>query len=248
MAGYGLSTFARAGIAAAPTWGWVLGAKIADRIGKGTRGAPRDALIRDSTPKALMGSAFGYHRSADTVGAIIGPLLAALMLALRALAAHDPVGRRAARRGDAAADPAHPRGAAGPGGTQEELARAGRRPRAAGAVLERDADLGRVLAGELQRRVPAAARARPRAGDAADRARLRGLQRRLRVAVVAARRAVGPALARARSSGWGSSSSGSSTSASRSRPARGRCGRCSRSTASTWRRPRASAAPGSPTT
>src|ERR1700742_3593692 len=51
MAGCGLSPFARAGIAAAPSWGWVLGARIADRIGKGTRGAPRDALLRDSTPK-----------------------------------------------------------------------------------------------------------------------------------------------------------------------------------------------------
>jgi MFS family permease len=81
MAGYGLSTVARAGVAAAPAWGYVLGAKIADRIGKGTRGAPRDALIRDSTPKAQMGSAFGYHRSADTIGAIVGPLLAALLLA-----------------------------------------------------------------------------------------------------------------------------------------------------------------------
>ncbi|HWK26395.1 MAG TPA: MFS transporter [Solirubrobacter sp.] len=81
MAGYGLSTFARAGVAAAPAWGYVLGAKIADRIGKGTRGAPRDALIRDSTPKELVGSAFGYHRSADTIGAIVGPLVAAVMLA-----------------------------------------------------------------------------------------------------------------------------------------------------------------------
>src|ERR1700742_3680831 len=51
MAGYGLSTFARAGIAAAPAWGWVLAARIADRIGQGTRGAPRDAPIRGSTPK-----------------------------------------------------------------------------------------------------------------------------------------------------------------------------------------------------
>jgi MFS family permease len=83
-AGYGVSTFSRIAIAAAPAWGWVLGAKIVDRIGKGTRGTPRDALIRDSTPKELVGSAFGYHRSMDTVGAIVGPLIAAVALALGA--------------------------------------------------------------------------------------------------------------------------------------------------------------------
>jgi MFS family permease len=84
MAGYGVSTFSRLAIAAAPAWGWVLGAKIVDRIGKGTRGTPRDALIRDSTPKELIGSAFGYHRSMDTVGAIIGPLIAVVALLLGA--------------------------------------------------------------------------------------------------------------------------------------------------------------------
>src|ERR1700754_104054 len=80
-AGYGVSTVSRIAIAAAPAWGWVLGAKIVDRIGKGTRGTPRDALIRDSTPKELGGSAFGYQRPMDTIGAIVGPLLAAAMLA-----------------------------------------------------------------------------------------------------------------------------------------------------------------------
>jgi|GEM_PF-24935 len=82
MTGYGIATFARLGIAAAPTWGWVLGSRIADRVGKGIRGAPRDALIRDSTPKQQIGAAFGFHRSADTIGAIAGPLIAAAMLAL----------------------------------------------------------------------------------------------------------------------------------------------------------------------
>jgi MFS family permease len=80
MVGYGVSTFSRLAIAAAPAWGWVLGAKIVDRVGKGTRGTPRDALIRDSTPKELVGSAFGYHRSMDTVGAIVGPLIAVAAL------------------------------------------------------------------------------------------------------------------------------------------------------------------------
>jgi len=84
MVGYGVSTFSRLAIAIAPAWGWVLGAKVVDRIGKGTRGTPRDALIRDSTPQAIVGSAFGYHRSMDTVGAIVGPLIAVGALLLGA--------------------------------------------------------------------------------------------------------------------------------------------------------------------
>src|SRR5204863_4345163 len=50
--------------------------------GKGTRSAPRDALIRDSTPQPLMGASFGYHRAMDMIGAVIGPLIAAGLLAL----------------------------------------------------------------------------------------------------------------------------------------------------------------------
>ena len=80
VAGYSISTVARAGIALAPGWGVVLGAKIVDRIGKGTRGTPRDALIKDSTPKLLLGAAFGYHRAMDTAGAIVGPLIAVALL------------------------------------------------------------------------------------------------------------------------------------------------------------------------
>jgi MFS family permease len=59
-----MSTFARGVIAAAPAWGWVLAGRVADRFGKGVRTTPRDALIRDSTPDELQGSAFGYHRAA----------------------------------------------------------------------------------------------------------------------------------------------------------------------------------------
>jgi len=80
IGGYGASTLARALLAAAPAWGWVLGARIVDRLGKGARGTPRDALIRDSTPLELRGSAFGYHRAMDTAGAIIGPLIAVALL------------------------------------------------------------------------------------------------------------------------------------------------------------------------
>ena len=61
----------------------ILGARFADRIGKGIRGAPRDALIADVTPEALRGRAFGLRQSLDTAGAVIGPVMAlALMLLL----------------------------------------------------------------------------------------------------------------------------------------------------------------------
>jgi len=82
FSGYGLATGARALIAAAPSWGWVLTARVIDRIGKGARSTPRDALIRDSTPPELMGASFGYHRGMDTVGAVIGPLIAVALLEL----------------------------------------------------------------------------------------------------------------------------------------------------------------------
>lgn len=78
--GYALAAFARPliGIVTAP---WQLfTARIADRIGKGLRTAPRDALIADSTPAALRGRAFGFHRSMDHLGAALGPLLATAFL------------------------------------------------------------------------------------------------------------------------------------------------------------------------
>ena len=79
--GYGLTAVARPVIAAAPAWGWVLGGRVADRLGKAARTAPRDALIRDTTPPELIGESFGFHRAADTVGAIIGPVIAVALLA-----------------------------------------------------------------------------------------------------------------------------------------------------------------------
>src|SRR5262249_3426704 len=82
VGGYGASTVARAMLAAAPAWGWVLGARIADRLGKGARSVRRDALIRDSTPRAAYGASFGYHRAMDTIGAIAGPLVAVILLEL----------------------------------------------------------------------------------------------------------------------------------------------------------------------
>jgi MFS family permease len=78
--GYGLSALSRPVLAAAPGWGWVLTARIADRLGKGARTAPRDALIRDSSPPELVGASFGYHRAMDSLGAVLGPLAAVAML------------------------------------------------------------------------------------------------------------------------------------------------------------------------
>jgi MFS family permease len=81
VAGYSATAASRPILAAAPAWGFVLAARLVDRFGKAVRTAPRDALIRDSTPPALAGSAFGYHRALDTAGAVFGPLAAVGLLA-----------------------------------------------------------------------------------------------------------------------------------------------------------------------
>ena len=81
-AGYGLGALAKPLFALATGPWLVFGARFIDRIGKGIRGAPRDALIADVTPTASRGAAYGLRQSLDTVGALAGPLLAmALMLA-----------------------------------------------------------------------------------------------------------------------------------------------------------------------
>lgn len=80
VAGYGLGAFSKPLFALAGSTGMVLGARLIDRFGKGIRGAPRDALIADVTPPHLRGAAFGLRQALDTVGALLGPLLAALML------------------------------------------------------------------------------------------------------------------------------------------------------------------------
>jgi MFS family permease len=79
-AGYTLSNIAKPLIAIAPAWGWVLGARVLDRTGKGVRTAPRDALLRDSSDPGRTGATFGFHRFMDSLGAVIGPLLALLLL------------------------------------------------------------------------------------------------------------------------------------------------------------------------
>jgi MFS family permease len=74
--GYGLAAGGKVLVAAATVWPVVLLGRSVDRLGKGIRGAPRDALlVQDIAPTAL-GRAFGFHRAADTAGAVIGPLLA----------------------------------------------------------------------------------------------------------------------------------------------------------------------------
>ena len=73
--GYSLSSISKLVIGLAYTWPLVLVARVADRTGKGIRGAPRDALIADDTPQADRGRAFGFHRAADTFGAVVGPLI-----------------------------------------------------------------------------------------------------------------------------------------------------------------------------
>jgi MFS family permease len=81
-AGYGLGALSKPFFALATGPGLVFAARFVDRIGKGIRGAPRDALIADLTPRAIRGAAYGLRQSLDTVGAFAGPLLAmGLMLA-----------------------------------------------------------------------------------------------------------------------------------------------------------------------
>ena len=78
--GYSLSTIAKPLLALAATWHFVLAARFLDRFGKGLRTSARDALIADSTDAEFRGKAFGFHRALDTVGAVLGPLLALLLL------------------------------------------------------------------------------------------------------------------------------------------------------------------------
>lgn len=79
--GYLLSNAARPLLGLAYSWPGVLVLRVIDRIGKGIRTSPRDALIAESTEPEFRGKAFGFHRAADHAGAVVGPLLAALLLA-----------------------------------------------------------------------------------------------------------------------------------------------------------------------
>jgi MFS family permease len=83
VGGYSLSSLARPLVALAAAPWQVLVIRIADRIGKGVRGAPRDALVAQVTPRPDLGRAFGFHRAMDHAGAMIGPLLASAVLLVR---------------------------------------------------------------------------------------------------------------------------------------------------------------------
>ena len=82
VGGYALASLIRPLIAFAHTAGTVLAIRVTDRVGKGLRASPRDALIADAAPPELHGRAFGVHEAMDHAGAVVGPLVAYLLLAM----------------------------------------------------------------------------------------------------------------------------------------------------------------------
>lgn len=82
MLGYGLGALSKPLFAMAGSSGMVFSARMIDRVGKGIRGAPRDALVADVTPSEIRGAAYGLRQSLDTIGAFLGPLLAVGLMLL----------------------------------------------------------------------------------------------------------------------------------------------------------------------
>jgi MFS family permease len=80
VVGYGLSALSKIVLAASFHWSMVLGGRFVDRFGKGIRTSARDALISESSEAQFRGSVFGFHRAVDTMGALIGPLIALALL------------------------------------------------------------------------------------------------------------------------------------------------------------------------
>jgi len=80
LLGYGLAALSKPLFPLASSIAWVFAARFADRLGKGIRGAPRDALIADLTPRGLRGAAYGLRQALDSLGALLGPLLAMALL------------------------------------------------------------------------------------------------------------------------------------------------------------------------
>jgi MFS family permease len=78
--GYGLAAVTKPVFPLATSVGWVFAARFVDRVGKGIRGAPRDALVADITPAAVRGAAYGLRQALDSVGAVIGPMLAVALM------------------------------------------------------------------------------------------------------------------------------------------------------------------------
>ena len=89
MIGYGIATIVRPFTAATHTARQVLAIRLTDRIGKGIRTSPRDALLADSAPPHARGRAFGFHAAADNAGAVLGPLLAFMILKLQGVGSFD---------------------------------------------------------------------------------------------------------------------------------------------------------------
>ena len=81
LLGYGLGAVSKLAFPLAPSLGFVVAGRFADRVGKGIRGAPRDALVADLTPPSVRGAAFGLRQALDSVGAIAGPILAVGLIA-----------------------------------------------------------------------------------------------------------------------------------------------------------------------
>ena len=82
VVGYGLAALSKPLFPLATSIGLVAGARFVDRVGKGIRGAPRDALVADVTPPELRGAAYGLRQALDSVGAVLGPLAAVVLMAL----------------------------------------------------------------------------------------------------------------------------------------------------------------------
>jgi MFS family permease len=78
--GYGLAAITKPMFPLASSIGWVVAARFIDRVGKGIRGAPRDALVADIAPRELRGAAYGFRQSLDSVGAFLGPLTAVVLM------------------------------------------------------------------------------------------------------------------------------------------------------------------------
>jgi MFS family permease len=96
VVGYAIATIARPFTAMARNATQVLAIRLTDRIGKGIRTSPRDALLADSAPPQARGRAFGFHSAADNAGAVLGPLLAFLILKLQGAGSFEGAGRLAA--------------------------------------------------------------------------------------------------------------------------------------------------------
>ncbi len=91
--GYALASVVRPLLAFVGSWQQVLFVRVTDRVGKGIRGAPRDAIIADSVPEEKRGLAFGFNRAADHLGAVIGPIIAFLLLSYYAADTAHPTAR-----------------------------------------------------------------------------------------------------------------------------------------------------------